>query len=130
MSDRMLVLGQNRKSHSLFPPRSTKPITAVLSAQGEFEEADSLYSRVIGILGAPVREDHSKYVAALNRRAELYKEEVRSDWLVPHLRREREPANGRSWCRGHAMPNEWRDVPETFTRYTPSNCCKLYALES
>lgn len=63
---------------SFFVPAPINQINGrCLSAQGEFEEADRLYSRVIEILGAPVREDHSNYVAALNRRAELYKEEVR-----------------------------------------------------
>ena len=55
------------------------PICVVCGKQGKFEDADRLCSRVIGILGTPIGGEQSNYAAALNRRAELLKAEVRID---------------------------------------------------
>ena len=46
--------------------------------QGEFDKLDSLYVRVLEILGATVGEEHPNYTSALNNRAVLLEKQVRA----------------------------------------------------
>ena len=54
------------------------PFACPLPYQGNFEDADPLYVRVLEILGATVGEEHPNYASTLNNRAALLKSLVRA----------------------------------------------------